>query len=566
MRPVRTLERSLLGAGSGVGPSSVSAGPAAVDRAVNVADLVREHSRTRADGVALVDVPAGQSLSWADLDVQVDALANGLSALGLVAGQRVAFALANSTSLVVTYLATARAGLVAVPMNPRAATGELIRMLADCGARLVVADSTTITSVRAAVGGLHDALESVQEAVRARSPVPMLAVAGVGTLPGEHTYSDLQVADPRPVVSPADPENLAALLYTSGTAGPSRAAMLSHRALLAGIGQVAAIDPAPTRTDDVVLGLLPLFHVYGLNAVLGQVLATGAGLVLVDRFDAEQTLHIVAAQGVTTIPLAPPVVAAWAGLPALRERLTRVRLVVCGAAPLDGELRALFVETSGTALEEGYGLTEAAPVVTSTLCSGARAADREPDPAGVGGAVPGVEVEVRDAAGHPLLDDPGELWVRGANLFSGYWPDGADAPAADGWWPTGDVGIIDRDGDVVLVDRLGELVLVNGFNVYPGEVEDVVVGLAEAAEVAVVGVPDEITGEAVVAFVVPSEGADVSSRELADAVRARCEQRLARYKWPREVTVVEGLPHSANGKVAKGRLRAQARRALLGLT
>jgi long-chain acyl-CoA synthetase len=185
--------------------------------------------------------------------------------------------------------------------------------------------------------------------------------------------------------------------------------------------------------------------------------------------------------------------------------------------------------------------------------------------------VPGVQIEARDASGAVLVDDPGQIWVRGANLFSGYWPDGQDGPDADGWWPTGDVGLVDGDGDLVLVDRLRELVLVNGFNVYPTEVEEVVAELPDVVEVAVVGVPDEFTGEAVVAFVVaadsePADSAAPASEVLIDKVRSHCEQRLARYKRPRDITMVEGLPHSATGKVAKGRLRAQARRSALGLT
>jgi len=259
------------------------------------------------------------TLTWAELDDQVDSLSAGLSAAGLVAGQRVAFALANSTTFVVTYLAVARCGLVAVPMNPHSATGELVRMLADSGARLVVGDSTTADALRAAVADQETA--------------PALAVDGAPAEPGERPYDELLAGGRARVVSPADPENLAALLYTSGTSGRPRGAMLSHRALLANIEQVAAVEPPPTRPDDVVLGLLPLFHVYGLNAVLGQVLAQGASLVLVDRFDPEETLRLVAERAVTNVPVAPPVVAAWAGRPDAAELLAGVRLVLSGAGP-----------------------------------------------------------------------------------------------------------------------------------------------------------------------------------------------------------------------------------------
>jgi long-chain acyl-CoA synthetase len=545
--------------------AGVSSPPAGLDEAANVADLVRTHRATRPDSTAIVDDANGVCLSWAELDAAVERLARGLSVAGLVAGQRVAFALGNSPAFVVTYLAVARAGLVSVPMNPRSATGEIARMLADSGARMVVADSSTVSSVRAAVDGLADALQAADDQRRARTPVPLVVVDGVPVLPGERRFADLSLSGggAGTVLSPVDPENLALLLYTSGTSGQPRGVMLSSRALLANISQVASIAPAPTRGDDVVLGVLPLFHVYGLNAVLGQVLACGATLVLAEQFDVEATLQLIVERSVTNVPVAPPVIAAWAGRAGAAEALAGVRVLLSGAAPLDPELAALMTRTSGVPVEQGYGLTEAAPVVTSTLTSGARAAGRNPDPAGVGGPLPGVELEVRDATG-ASTDEPGQIWVRGSNLFSGYWPDGADGPTADGWWGTGDIGLLDAVGDLILVDRLRELVLVSGFNVYPSEIEAVIAEVPGVAEVAVIGVPDARTGEAAVAYLV-ADGADRSDDSIEERVLTHCRTRLARYKQPREVSVVQGLPHSATGKVAKGRLRAQARRALLGL-
>jgi long-chain acyl-CoA synthetase len=187
-----------------------------------------------------------------------------------------------------------------------------------------------------------------------------------------------------------------------------------------------------------------------------------------------------------------------------------------------------------------------------------------PRPGSVGRPLPGIELRLVEADGSDATGgDPAEVWVRGANLFSGYWPDGADGPRDDGWYPTGDIGYLDDDGDLTLVDRVRELVIVSGFNVYPAEVEVVVGELADVGEVAVVGLPDEQTGEAVVAFVVPGDGTDPAGLERR--VLEHCSTRLARFKQPRRVVVVEGLPHSATGKVAKGRLRALARSEDLGL-
>jgi long-chain acyl-CoA synthetase len=210
------------------------------------------------------------------------------------------------------------------------------------------------------------------------------------------------------------------------------------------------------------------------------------------------------------------------------------------------------------AIHQGYGLTEAAPVVTSTLCS------KAPTARSVGAALPGIEIRLVDDNGQePNDEDGGEIHLRGANLFSGYWPDGADGPDRDGWWATGDVGYLDPTGDLYLVDRLKELVIVSGFNVYPSEVEDVIAELPEVLEAAVIGAEDAMTGEAVVAYVMPTAAG--ASDNLEDVVRRHCEDRLARFKQPSVIHVVETLPYTPTGKVQKGRLRATERRRTLGL-
>ncbi|MGZ5401639.1 MAG: class I adenylate-forming enzyme family protein, partial [Aeromicrobium sp.] len=268
-------------------------------------------------------------------------------------------------------------------------------------------------------------------------------------------------------------------------------------------------------------------------------------------------------EGVTNLPIAPPVIAAWAGREDLRGKLAGVQRIISGAASLDADLAETFESSSGHFVEQGYGLTEASPVITTTLGSH-RAPGEGPKPGSVGRPLPGIELRIVESSGKDAgPGDPAEVWVRGANVFTGYWPDGADGPDDDGWYPTGDIGLLDDDGDLTLVDRLRELVIVSGFNVYPFEVEEVISEVAGVTQVAVVGVPDEETGESVLVFVVPSDTADEST--LADTIRAHCEERLARFKVPKRVVIVQGLPYSATGKVAKGRLRALARSESLGL-
>lgn len=525
----------------------------------NVADLLATAARAEPDKLALNEAATGRSVTWAGLDDLATRMAAGLDRAGMVAGYRVVLATGNRIEFVASYLGALRAHLVVVPVNPRAATGELIRILADSGARMVIADESTIDLVRDAVGGLAGAIEASPEQVPG-AVQPRIVTLGAAAEEGELLWDDLVSQPPADELpSRPDDEGLAVLLYTSGTSGRPRAAMLSHRALLANIEQVASVEPRMFTGQDVVLGVLPLFHVYGLNAVLGQVLRQHARLVLVDGFDPEGSLDIVEDEAISVLPVAPAVFAYWMQLPGLEDRLGPVRLVLSGSAPLSPELVQAFTERTGLEVHQGYGLTEGAPVVTSTMCS------KSAPPAGsVGAALPGIELRLVDESGQePDRDDDGEILVRGDNLFSGYWPDGADGPDEEGWWPTGDVGFLDADGNLFLVDRLKELVIVSGFNVYPSEVEDVIAEVPEVAGVAVIGVEDEQTGEAVVAYVQPRPEAD--RVRLVEQVQAHCATRLARFKQPSKVHLVDDLPYTHTGKVQKGRLRATERRRALGL-
>ncbi|WP_121253224.1 class I adenylate-forming enzyme family protein [Nocardioides ferulae] len=552
----------------------MSSDATAADRS-DLTHLVARAAGEAPDRLAVVE-PGGRGRTWAELDDEVSRVAHGLVDAGVLAGQRVLFALGNRLEFVTTYLGVLRAQAVAVPVNPGSTVGELARMIADSGSRLVVADASTVEPVRAAAALLRRALGQTPEGAQEpadrdsaagdrldpdllrRAVPPRVVVVDVEPEADERTYRQLCEAPAARLPLLPDPEKLAALLYTSGASGRPRAAMLSHRALLANIEQVAEVRPPMIHGDDVVLGVLPLFHVYGLNAVLGGVLRHRAKLVLVDRFHPHDVLDLIEDEACSVLPVAPPVFGYWRAEPDLADRLGPVRLVLSGSAPLAAELVEEFTARTGLPVHQGYGLTEAAPVVTSTLCSA------DPRPGSVGSALPGIDIRLVDDSGRPPEgEDPGEIWIRGANLFGGYWPDGAGAPDDEGWWATGDVGFLDASGDLTLVDRLKDLVVVSGFNVYPVEVEDVIAEVPGVAGVAVIGVHDAETGEAVVAYV---RGAGPGSpEELAEAVRAHCATRLARFKWPSRIEVVDELPMTATGKVQKGRLRGIERRRSLGL-
>ena len=484
----------------------------------NLADLVRAAARRCPDKAALVS--GRETLTWQALDARVDAVAGGLRGRGLRAGDRVAVHLGNVPDFVVVYFAALRAGLVAVPVNTGYTVPELQHLLGDSGARLVVTTP----------GSLIEQLD----------PSPPDVVTDVDLLVG-------QVDDDG--AAAAGGEDLAVVLYTSGTSGRPRGAMLSHRALLANLDQASAIDPPVVSADDVVLLVLPLFHVYGLNGALGLVARHAATGVLAERFDPVETLELVRRHGVTSLVGAPPMWVAWSMLPEVEGAFTSVRLALSGAAPLPPSVLRRVLEVTGHHVFEGYGLTETAPVLTSTLMS------EVAKPGSIGRPLPGVELRLLDEQGREVEDgDPGEIVVRGANVFSGYWPDGAEGPDADGWFATGDIAVQDDDGDLRLVDRRKELVLVSGFNVYPREVEEVLAAHPGVAECAVLGIPHPYTGESVKALVVLVEGVSLT----VDEVVAHCARSLARFKCPTAVEFVEELPHTATGKVSKGRLREQA--------
>jgi long-chain acyl-CoA synthetase len=493
-------------------------------------DLVAAAAAGRPDGLALIT--ASCALTWSDVDARVNAAAHHLARL-TDPGDRVVIVLGTSVDFVVTYFGVLRSGRIAVPLNPGYTADELEFAITDSAAGLVVAGDTARSGLRLS---------------EPRCVPPQFAAGGDAELP------------------PVAGVDLAVLLYTSGTSGRPKGAMLTHAALAANHDQLDAIEPPVVGSDDVVLLAMPLFHAYGLNTGLGTVARHAATGVLIDRFDPAASLAMIAEHGVTVTVGVPGMYSAWARQPAARTAFGSLRTAVCGAAPLSPADAASFSAVTGKTILVGYGLTETAPVLTTTAVS-----DRAKT-GSIGRPLPGVSLLLRSAAGDVLwrdgspspgedlgeLDltvedsagtDPGEIVVRGANLFSGYWPDGRGGPDPDGWWATGDVAYADGDGDLRLVDRIGELILVNGFNVYPAEIERVLDSHPAVAEAAVVGVPDPETGQRPHAFVVAALDPAPTAAEL----QVYCAGHLARFKLP-TIELVSDLPHSATGKVRKREL------------
>ncbi len=494
----------------------------------NIADLVASAAARGPAHAALIDAESGRTLSWSEVDAAADAQAAALVEAGIAPGDRVAVRLPTGSAYCIAVFAVLRAGAVVVPLNTDVPPSVVAELVENSGATALIGDP---------VSGVD--LRRFDPPTRPDTDPPEFAAIGGG-------------------------EDLAVLCYTSGTSGRARAVMLSHRALITNAEQCAALRPAPVTAADRLLLAIPLSHAYGLGPGLIQVAAAGATAVLLPHFSVQAAVDLIEQHRVTTLVGVPPMYSALLTVPQerLRSALSTVRLLTSGAAPLPVEVLAAVRHVTGLSVFEGYGLTETGPVLTSTLVTG------HAKPGSVGRPLPGVELRIVDSDGDALpgldgedgdlIDDligddsggTGVVAVRGPNLFSGYWPGGEHGPDDDGWFRTGDIGYLDADGDLHLVDRANDLIIVNGFNVYPHEVERVLAELPAVAEAAAVGVPDERTGEAVKAVLVPHTDAELT----AEVVLAHCAERLARFKVPSQVEFVPSLPHSATGKVARSLL------------
>jgi long-chain acyl-CoA synthetase len=502
---------------------------------VNVADLVRDAADGYPAKAALVF--RGRSISFSGLEQRVDLTASALAAHGVGKGDRVALLAGNVPEFVTTLYGALRAGAVACPLNVMLTPEEIGYILADAGAKVVVTELATLPGLLAVRDRLAD-LEVVF--VIGGPPAPARTISLEEALTAEGVPLDVSTEESDPAV----------IAYTAGTTAEPKGAMLTHGNLLANLEQIGAVSALSEATDDVVLLALPLFHIYALNVILGLCLRNGTTAVLVERFDPRETLDLVMRHGVTVLFGAPPMFSAWLELArsGTTPDLSGVRLSVSGAAPLPPETLLEFRERFGLTIWEGYGLTEAGPAVTTN------ALGTEARPGSIGLPLPGLEVKLVDERGDPVEEgDPGEILVRGPNVFAGYWarPD-ATMDVFDGdWLRTGDVAYRDEDGYLFLVDRKKDLINVSGFNVYPKEVEEAIGLHPGVAEAAVVGIPDERTGEAVQAWVVPQAGRGVTEEAILDHLHGY----LARFKWPKEILIVSELPHHVTGKVLRRVLR-----------
>jgi malonyl-CoA/methylmalonyl-CoA synthetase len=476
---------------------------------------------------------AGKVYTYADLRDASGRIASALRGLGVGTGDRIAVRVEKSAEAVLLYMACLRLGAAFVPINVAYSTVEVEYFLTDSKPRVAVVDPDDL---------------AVLEPVARQAGVAHVVTLGPD---GSGSLTDL-ARRCGPVFQPPHDigaNSLAAIVYTSGTTGRSKGAMLTRENLASNAAVLA--DSWRFTGEDVLLHVLPLFHVHGLFAAINTVLASGSATVLMSsKFDATAALRYLPRVTVFMgVPTHYTRLLQEAGLN--REATARMRLFVSGSAPLLAETHQEFSRRTGHEILERYGMTETL-MNTSNPYEGARV------PGSVGPPLPGVAVRVINTQSGAIETTPdaiGTLEIKGPNVFAGYWQDEEKTRrefTADGWFKTGDLGKVDGKGYVHIVGRVRDLVISGGYNVYPKEVESELDALSGIAESAVFGVPHPDFGEAVTAAVVLQPGAKLSEADILNAVRSR----LARYKLPKRILLVGELPRNTMGKVQKNVLRA----------
>ncbi len=481
-------------------------------------------------------VLAGEyTLTYQQLTASAGSLAAGLAELGVKRGDRVGLLLPNCPQFIVSYLATTALGAMAVPVHCQLSAAEAAYILNHAQAQTLISIAeldSLVSELHSRVAGLTNLLISGQSAIEEAIDLEQLTSAR---------------AD-RPVQSDAAQlDDPAVLIYTSGTTGQPKGAVLSHRNLLANARSCREL--IGVSSEDTFLAVLPLFHSFGATVCMILPLLAGAEIVLQTAFAPLPVLETLEKHQVTIFAGVPAMFAVLTKCRTSREHdLHSLRACISGGAPLPLEVLSGFQERYGVVLVEGYGPTEASPVVSANPPQGVQ------KPGSVGPPILGVEVRIVDDTGQDLpTGEVGEIIVAGDNVMQGYWQDATATAEAikDGWLYTGDLGKLDADGYLYIVDRKKDMIIVGGTNVYPREVEDVIAQMPQVAEVAVVGRPDPVRGERVRAVIVPAEGIELS----AEQVISHCRQHLAPFKVPRIVEFQESLPKSALGKVLKRELR-----------
>jgi long-chain acyl-CoA synthetase len=473
-------------------------------------------------------------LSYQQVDVMSGRVASGLLAVGLARGDTVAVQLPNVPEFLFAYFGALKAGLTVVPLNPLLKAPEVAYHLEDSGARVLI----TFDAFAA------EAAKGAADADDARVYVVGSPVEGI------RPFDELYGAE-RYDIEQMNSDDTAVIIYTSGTTGRPKGAELTHFQVY--MAATVAGDTFDYRDDDVSMAVLPLFHVFGLSSVMNTAIRCGATLVLVPRFDVGAVLDAIEQHRVTVFCGVPTMFVALLHADLTGRDVSSLRVCVSGGASIPGEvLKGFEAAYSGAPVLEGYGLSETCAIATFNRSVDDRRV------MSIGKRLWGVDVRVVDAEDRELPPGPdsvGEIVIRGHNVMKGYLgrPEATEEAMRGGWFHTGDLGYRDDDGFFYIVDRKKDLVIRGGFNVYPREIEEVLHQHPAVLEAAVIGRPDDRLGEEVVAFIALKKATAATPDEVIDF----CKERLAAYKYPREVVVLDELPKGGSGKVLKTELRAQ---------
>jgi malonyl-CoA/methylmalonyl-CoA synthetase len=489
---------------------------------------IRDEAERHAERVFL-ETPDGLALTYSDMLDLSGRYASALAGLGVKPGSRIAAQIEKSAQALMLYLGAIRAGAIFLPLNTAYTEAELAFFLADAAPEILVCDPARRPALLPVV------------AKACVSAAETLGADGSGSLAERCAACAGKFAD----VSRA-PDDLAALLYTSGTTGRSKGAMLTHDNLMS--NALVLADLWRFTPDDTLLHALPLYHTHGLFVAVNTVLLSGAKLILLPKFDPAQVLAFL------------PRATAMMGVPTFYTRLLRqetlsrestkhMRLFISGSAPLLEETHRAWQERTGHKILERYGMTETNMISSNPY-------DGERRPGSVGFPLPGVALRIRSQESGEVLGqgETGVIEVKGPNVFSGYWQSPektAQEFRSDGYFVTGDLGKIDRDGYLHIIGRAKDLIISGGLNVYPSEVEAAINALPGVVESAVIGLPHADFGEAVAAIVVLAEGAALDESSIQNALA----KELAKFKLPKRVIFGEELPRNAMGKVQKNLLR-----------
>ena len=500
-------------------------------------------------------------ITFQQLNEQVNRLANALTSLGVKKGDRVTLLMPNCPQFVISYYAVLKVGGIVVATNPLYSPREMEHQFKDCGTETIILLSLfyrTVAELKDKTGLKNLIVTNIKEylppvtrtlftLLREKKEGHRVDISGI---PNIYSFQDLlhKFGDTSPNVE-VSTDDIAMLQYTGGTTGLSKGAVALHRNVVANVCQMRSWETPLGLNEgkEVIMGVMPLFHVYGMVTVMLFAVATGSTMVLLPRWDTTQVLKAIARYKPAFFPGVPTMYVAINNHPEVKKYdLRSIESCSSGAAPLPLEVQQKFEELTGGKLLEGYGLSEAPVVVTSNPLMGVRKTG------GIGVPFPDVEAKLMDAETGDKempLGEVGELVIRGPQVMKGYWnrPEETEKVLRNGWLYTGDMAKMDEDGYIFIVDRKKDMIIAGGFNIYPREIEEVLFEHPKIQEAVCYGLPHEYRGQTVKVCIVLKEGESCTPEEITEF----CQSRLAKYKMPKHIEFRESLPKSLIGKVLR---------------